>query len=74
MVHDADAVGRECVPPPCLAQPFHHWTIAHQKGWDHVSVLGTIAAIAQRYGVQPEISFYDTSVIVENVDQKASAE
>jgi hypothetical protein len=29
--------------------------------------------IAERYGAQPEISFYDTSVIVENVDQKASA-
>jgi hypothetical protein len=29
--------------------------------------------IAQRYGAQPEISFYDTSVIVDNVDQKASA-
>jgi hypothetical protein len=31
------------------------------------------STIAQRYGSQPEISFYDTSVIVENVDQKASA-
>ena len=31
------------------------------------------STIAQRYGAQPEISFYDTSVIVENVDQKASA-
>ena len=31
------------------------------------------STIAQRYGTQPEISFYDTSVIVENVDQKASA-
>jgi hypothetical protein len=30
------------------------------------------STIAQRYGA-PEISFYDTSVIVENVDQKASA-
>jgi hypothetical protein len=29
--------------------------------------------IAQRYGAGPEISFYDTSVIVENSDQKASA-
>jgi hypothetical protein len=29
--------------------------------------------IAQRYRAQPEISFYDTSVVVENVDQKASA-
>jgi hypothetical protein len=29
--------------------------------------------IAKRYGAQPEISFYDTSVIDENVDQKASA-
>jgi hypothetical protein len=29
--------------------------------------------IAQRYGAQPEISYYDTSVIVENVEQKASA-
>jgi hypothetical protein len=31
------------------------------------------STIAQRYGSQPEISFYDTSVIVDNVDQKASA-
>ena len=31
------------------------------------------STIAQRYGAQPEISFYDTSVIVENADQKASA-
>jgi hypothetical protein len=31
------------------------------------------STIAQRYGSQPEISFYDTSVIVENVDQKVSA-
>jgi len=29
--------------------------------------------IAQRYRAQPEISFYDTSIVVENVDQKASA-
>jgi hypothetical protein len=31
------------------------------------------STVAQRYGTQPEISFYDTSVIVENLDQKASA-
>jgi hypothetical protein len=31
------------------------------------------STIAQRYGAEPEISFYDTSVIVENSDQKASA-
>src|SRR6202008_1671965 len=28
------------------------------------------STIAQRYGTQPEISFYDTAVIVENVDEK----
>ena len=31
------------------------------------------STIAQRYGAQPEILFYDTSIIVANVDQKASA-
>jgi hypothetical protein len=31
------------------------------------------STIAQRYGAQPEISFYETAVIVENADQKASA-
>jgi hypothetical protein len=29
--------------------------------------------IAQRYGAQPEISFYDTAVIVENVDEKTAS-
>ena len=29
--------------------------------------------IAQRYGVQPEISFYDTAVIVDNVDEKTAS-
>jgi hypothetical protein len=31
------------------------------------------STIAQRYGAQPEISFYETSVIVENVDEKAAS-
>src|SRR5215470_15123192 len=29
--------------------------------------------IAQRYGAQPEVSFYDTAVIVENVDEKTAS-
>ena len=29
--------------------------------------------IAQRYGAHPEISFYDTAVIVENVDEKTAS-
>ena len=29
--------------------------------------------IAQRYHAQPEISFYDTAVIVENVDEKTAS-
>jgi len=29
--------------------------------------------IAQRYGAHPEISFCDTAVIVENVDEKAAS-
>jgi hypothetical protein len=29
--------------------------------------------IAQRYGAQLEISFYDTAVIVENVDEKTAS-
>src|SRR5262249_41905106 len=29
--------------------------------------------IAQRFGAQPEISFYDTAVIVENVDEKTAS-
>jgi hypothetical protein len=31
------------------------------------------STIAQRYGAQPEIFFYDTSVIVENADEKAAS-
>ena len=50
---------------------------------EEACIFGTAAAerfyseawkstIAQRYGAQPEISFYETSVIVENVDEKAA--
>jgi hypothetical protein len=30
-------------------------------------------SIAQRFGARPEIQFYDTAVIVDNADEKASA-